>query len=264
MKVGFIGAGNMGGALCAAAAKTENEVIISDIDLNKAKEKAALIGCKAADNETVAKTAKYIFMGVKPHIMKSALCDILSILKNRTDRFVLVSMAAALTVEKIKEFSDISFPVIRIMPNTPVSVGKGVVLYTASEEVTDSEKAEFEGILKFAGLVEPIDEKLIDAGSALYGCGPAFVFMFSEALADAGVECGLTRDKALRLAAATINGAGELMLKSDKHPGVLKDEVCSPGGTTIAGVHALEEGSFRGVVMDAVKAAYDKTKLLGK
>ena len=114
--------------------------------------------------------------------------------------------------------------------------------------------------MRNAGVLDRVDESLIDAASALSGCGPAYVYMFANALADGAVECGLPRDKAARYAAQTLVGSARLILESEKHPEQLKDEVCSPGGTTIAGVHALENAGFRGAVMDAVKAAFDKTK----
>ena len=114
-----------------------------------------------------------------------------------------------------------------------------------------------------SGIVEQISEQLIDAASAVSGCGPAFVYMFAESLADGAVKCGLPRDKAIKLAAQTIMGAGAMVLESDRHPGQLKDAVCSPGGTTIEGVQALEEGGFRGVVMKAVEAAYEKNFKIG-
>ena len=263
---GFIGAGNMGGALATAVSKKvggEN-VLIFDKDSEKAENLAGNLGAKALSGEEIAKRAKYIFLGVKPQIIAAALEELLPVLKKREDRFILVSMAAAVSIEKVKELSDNSFPVIRIMPNTPVSIGKGVILYNASSEVSEVEIAEFEDALSLSGMLCPIAEKLIDAGSVISGCGPAFVYLFGEALADAGVECGLSRGDALKFAAATLSGAGELLLTSGKHPGELKDAVCSPGGTTIEGVHSLEDSAFRGAVMNAVLASFEKTKKLSK
>jgi pyrroline-5-carboxylate reductase len=176
---------------------------------------------------------------------------------------VLVTMAAGLTMARIRELAGRDYPIIRIMPNTPVSIGKGVVLYTGAD-VSEADWAEFLAAMQPAGRLEELPETLIDAGSAVSGCGPAFVYLFIEALADGGVECGLPRDKALQLAAQTVSGAAELVLQSGRHPGALKDAVCSPGGTTIAGVHALEKGAFRALGMDAVRAAYDKTLSLNK
>jgi pyrroline-5-carboxylate reductase len=172
-------------------------------------------------------------------------------------------MAAGLTMERITSLAGGDYPIIRIMPTIPCAVGAGVILYDSANGVTAEELAFFTDVMTGAGLVDQLDEHLIDAGCSISGCGPAFVSMFIEALADGGVECGLPRDKALALAAQTVSGAADMVLSSGEHPGKLKDNVCSPGGTTIAGVHALEEGCFRATSMNAVKAAYDKTKKLG-
>lgn len=266
IKFGFIGTGNMGSALARAVTKSVggSDVLVSD----KAKSKAELLSeeikCSYGEISAVASSAKFIFLGVKPQIMKEAIESIKPILDKRTDRFILVTMAAGLQISVIEEICGKNYPVIRIMPNTPVSVGKGMILYTASENVFMDEISEFCNALEKAGRLDKIDEKLIDAASALSGCGPAFVYMFAESLADAGVECGLPRDKAMTYAAQTLSGAAELLLMSGKHAGVLKDEVCSPGGSTIQGVHSLEENSFRGTVMGAVKASFERTKELGK
>ena len=150
------------------------------------------------------------------------------------------------------------------MPNTPVSVGAGVVLYSVNEKVAQNEIDEFCKALSAAGVVDPIPEDKIDAASALSGCGPAFVALFAEALADGAVECGLPRDKAALYAAQTILGTAHLILESGKHPAQIKDAVCSPGGTTIEGVHALEKGKFRAASMSAVTSAYEKTLKLKK
>ncbi|MBE6808137.1 MAG: pyrroline-5-carboxylate reductase [Ruminococcaceae bacterium] len=266
VKFGFIGAGNMGGALARAVCKSVNpkEVLLSDMSAVKAQLLANELGCSYGDNVAVASSARFIFLGVKPQVMDTALKSLIPLLEKRNDRFVLVTMAAGIKISEITAMAGKNYPVIRIMPNTPVSVGKGMILYTASEEVFMDEIGEFCDALKQAGRVDRIEEKLIDAASAVSGCGPAFVYIFCEALADAGVECGLPRAKALEYAAQTLSGAAELLLTSGKHPAVLKDEVCSPGGTTIAGVHALEENGFRGATMSAVKSAFDKTKALGK
>jgi pyrroline-5-carboxylate reductase len=173
-------------------------------------------------------------------------------------------MAAGLTVADIQRMAGKAYPVIRIMPNTPVAVGEGVVLLTVSENVSEEMKKLFCDALSGAGLLDEIPEKLMDAGSAVAGCGPAFACLFAEALADGGVACGLPRDKALTYAAQMLLGTAKLILESGEHPGKLKDAVCSPGGSTIAGVRALEQGNFRGSTMDAVDAAFYRTKELGK
>lgn len=262
VKFGFIGTGNMGSALVRALRKTVpgHEVVLSNRTAIKAQTLAKELNCRAADNKTVASEAQYIFLGVKPQMMKAMLDGITDSLAARTDRFVLVTMAAGITTDSINEMLGAKYPVIRIMPNTPVAIGEGVVPYAVSEDVFMDEITEFSNCMRNVGVLDRVDESLIDAASALSGCGPAFVYMFANALADGAVECGLPRDKAAHYAAQTLVGSARLILDSEKHPEQLKDEVCSPGGTTIAGVHALENAGFRGAVMDAVKAAFDKTK----
>ena len=173
-------------------------------------------------------------------------------------------MAAGLTMARIAAMAGGEYPVIRIMPNTPCAVGEGIVLCDANGKVTVEELDEFTDALSGAGIIDRLDERLIDAGCALSGCGPAFVCLLLEALADSGVACGLPRKKALLYAAQMVKGTAELQLATGDHPGVLKDAVCSPGGTAIAGVRALEERSFRAVAMGAVIASAEKTKELGK
>lgn len=263
---GFIGCGNMGGALCSAAAKAidPKRIYASDFIGEKAKKLCESTFANASDNEYIAKNCKYIFLGVKPQVMAQTISEIAPFLKARTDRYILVSMAAGVSIKAIGEMLGFNAPVIRIMPNTPASVGKGIILYSCDEEITYKETEEFKEIFKFAGITDRIGENLIDAASALSGCGPAFVYLFIEALADGAVSCGLPRDKALSYAANTLIGAAQMVLESDSHPGVLKDAVCSPGGTTIEGVRALEEGGFRADTMNAVIKAYEKTLKLKK
>ena len=260
---GFIGVGNMGGALACAACKTDKSVLLADGDAAKAAALATQCGCAAGDNAAVASDCRFVFLGVKPQVLGAVVDGLAPILRERDD-VVLVSMAAGVSIEKITAMVGKALPVIRIMPNTPASIGQGMILYTANDLVTDADEADFLALMKAAGAFDRLPEQLIDAGSALSGCGPAFVYLFIEALADGGVECGLPRDKALRYAAQTVLGAADMVLTDGRHPCVLKDAVCSPGGSTIAGVHALEDGAFRGAVMGAVDAAFVRTKELGK
>ena len=257
---GFIGTGNMGGALARAASKTlsGSQILLSNRTAEKAAALAAELGCRAADNAAVAEGADYIFLGVKPQMMADLLSEIGPVLARRQSRFVLVTMAAGLTIARIRELAGGAYPVIRIMPNTPASIGEGMILYACGEGVTKDEETAFLDAMAGAGRLSPLPEKLIDAGSAVSGCGPAFVDLFIEALADGGVACGLPRAAALEYAAQMAAGSAKLILESGKHPGALKDAVCSPGGTTIQGVRKLEEAGFRGAVMDAVIAAYEK------
>lgn len=264
--IGFIGAGNMGGALAAAVCKSvdPSAVLVADKNTARAQQVAKDCNCVAGDVVDVVTKSHYIFLGVKPQVLDSVACEIRPLLAARQERVILVSMLAGVTTERLNRELGQEVPIIRIMPNTPASIGEGMILYAANDRVTEAELEEFTQVLSAAGRIERLPEQLIDAGSALSGCGPAFVYVFIEALADAGVQCGLPRDKALLLASQTVCGAGRMAVLDDRHPAALKDAVCSPGGSTIEGVHALEEGAFRGVVMDAVQAAFERTKELGK
>ena len=257
---GFIGTGNMGGALARALAKNVegDSILLANRSAEKAAALATELGCKAVSSEAIAKKADYIFLGVKHQMMADLLAQLSPILKEREDRFILVTMAAGLTIQRIRELAVGDYPVIRIMPNTPASIGEGMILYTAGSDVLDIELQIFLAAMAGAGRLSPLPEHLMDAGSAVSGCGPAFVDLFIEALADGGVACGLPRASALEFAAQMVAGSAKLILESGKHPGVLKDAVCSPGGTTIQGVRALEAGNFRGTVMEAVIKAYEK------
>ena len=264
MKVGFIGTGNMGSALARAVRRTSYaEVLLYDKSEDKAQVLASDIGAVATDLATLAKEANIIFLGVKPNILPFVLRDLAPFFRGRPD-LTLISMAAGVAISKIEEALGFKAPIIRIMPNTPVAYGRGMILYSASENVAPPALSQFEKILECAGTLDRINETQIDAGSAISGCGPAFAYMFLEALADGGVAAGLPRDKALLYAAHMLEGAAVTALESGEHPGALKDAVCSPGGSTIEGVVTLEEGGFRGTVSDAVIAAYEKTVALGK
>lgn len=257
---GFVGSGNMGTALSKAVSKScdEKALAISDANTKKAEALASTIGGIATTNKDIIENAKYIFLAVKPQMLKSLFLEIAPLLAQRNDDFILVTMAAGTSIDTIAELSDGDYKIIRIMPNTPVSIGKGIILYAANDKASADTK-EFCELLKFAGTLDAIPENLIDAASCMTGCSPAWIYMFIEAMSDGGVACGLPRDKAIAYACDALIGSASYVKESKKHPGLLKDEVTSPGGTTIAGVHALEKRAFRGSVIDCVKAAYDKT-----
>ena len=264
MKIGFIGCGNMGGALARAVLKnTHTEVYVSDYLTEKAEAFAKETGAVASDNVTIAKSCDFVFLAVKPANFPATLEPLRKAFAKNKDS-VIVTIAAGLSLEKVGGMVGDAHPIIRIMPNTPVLLGKGMITWCKNALVSEEKCEEFKSILAYAGRLDEIDEKLIDAASAVAGCGPAFVYMFIEALSDGAVECGLPRDKAMTYAAETLAGAAEMVLKTGKHPGQLKDEVCSPGGSTIEGVKALEDGKFRADTASAVIAAYEKTKKLGQ
>ena len=264
IKFGFIGTGNMGGALARAVGKavSGNNMMVADKTVARAEATARALHCLSATNKEVAAKAEYLFLGVKPQVLPALIEEIRPVLAERSDRYILVSMAAGVTINRLYEMLGARCPVIRIMPNTPVAAGEGMIEYATSDDVYMDEINDFSEGLRYAGKLDRLDEKLMDAATALAGSGPAFVYLFAESLADGAVACGLPRDKANEYAARTIKGAAAMLVSSERHPGELKDEVCSPGGTTIEGIYALENGGFRGTVMRAVMSAYEKAKRL--
>lgn len=265
MKIGFIGLGNMGASLAKAVlqAKTGAQILLANRSQAKVDAFIANFGGQDSSNEEIFAEADVIFLGVKPAQFSDLLSQYQTILEKR-ESLLLISMAAGLTLEKLASLIPNQHRIIRMMPNTPASIGQGVISYTLSANCQADDKEVFCQLLQHAGLLFEISEGLIDAATGLAGCGPAFVYLFIEALADAGVQTGLPRETALKMAAQTVVGAGQLVLESQEHPGVLKDQVCSPGGSTIAGVASLEAHAFRGTVMDAVHQAYKRTQELGK
>jgi pyrroline-5-carboxylate reductase len=264
MKIGFIGAGNMGSALASAASKSEGaELYVSDVNKEKAAVLAESLSAKATDNEEIAKICDYIFLAVKPKFVSEVLSEIGTILEGR-DNFTVVSMAAGVNLSSLNAMVKKEARIIRIMPNTPVAVGKGIILTAGNSLVTESELLDFKRLLSAAGDVEFTDENLIDAGTALSGCSPAFVYSFIEALEEGAVKAGLSRSKAREYAAKTLIGASTLLLESKKEPKELREAVCSPGGSTIEGVKVLEAGGLHELVMEAVEASFKRTQELGK
>ena len=267
--ISCIGSGNMGTALMKGAgafAGPEN-LGFSDADKSKAKAAAVSMGGQVYDSNIEAvEKADFVFLAVKPQILKSVLEEIAPTLKERLKTGkapVLVSMVTGWTMAKIQEVLAVHTPLIRIMPNTPALISKGLIVLCHSPEVQPEKVLELERILGAAGMVEKLEERYFDAVTGLCGSGPAFVYMFIEALSDAGVRSGLPRDKALVYASQMVLGSAAMVLETKKHPAELKDMVCSPGGTTIAGVAALEKGCFRGTVMSAVDAAWQRAVELG-
>ena len=262
---GFIGIGNMGGAIAIAAAKAHDpgDILVSAGHPERAAAFARQHGMVAATNEEIAQDCKFVILGVKPQFMASVLGALKPILEVRT-ACVLVTMAAGMTMQQIANLVGGGYPVIRIMPNTPARIGLGVIQYDWNDRCQKADVEEFLAAMGAAGTLSHLPERLIDAGSAVSGSGPAFAAMFIEALADGGVICGLPRATALEYAARTLIGTAELMLQSGDHPGKMKDAVCSPGGSTIQGVRALEKGGFRSAVTEAVVKTWEKNKEFAK
>ena len=260
MKYGFIGCGNMGGAVARALSQSTKDIVVSDRS-GKAKALAAELGIGYGDNQSIAAQCDAIFLCVKPHMMKDMLLPLQSILAERKP--LLITMAAGLTMEKIAAFAGVQLPVIRMMPNTPTAVGKGVIQYCCNDLVDGAMRHTWLQDMQPCGLLDELEQRLIDAASALSGSGPAYMYVFLEALADGAVACGIPRAKAMEYAAMTMAGAAEMYLQTHTHPGALKDAVCSPGGSTIMGLRALEQRGFRGAAMECVMETYKKNQDLG-
>ena len=261
MKYGFIGCGNMGGAIARALCKETTDILISGHS-GRSKILAEELGISYVEPTQIAQKCDRIFLAVKPHMMAGVLAPLAPILAARKP--LLITMAAGLEISQIEGFAGTKLPIIRIMPNTPVAIGKGVIPYCRNELVEESVLADWLRDMRYCGLLDSLEERLIDAASALSGSGPAYMYMFLEALADGAVACGIPRAKAMEYAAMTMAGSAEMFLTTKEHPGALKDAVCSPGGSTIAGVRALEQHGFRGAVMDCVVTTYNRNKELGK
>jgi pyrroline-5-carboxylate reductase len=261
--LGFIGCGNMGGALIRSAAKTvaPQSIAICDFDEQKTATLQQTLGVCVTSAEEIAKESKFVVLGVKPQVMAEAIAPIAPLLQTN-DNLVIITMAAGLSIAKIQEFIGKAIPTIRIMPNTPVNLGSGMIVY-ATDKVNEEEENEFLQAFKQAGLFDKIEEGFIDAAGALSGCGPAFAYAFARALAKGAEEFGIPQDKANIYAAQTLLGAGEMLL-AYKDPDALIKAVCSPGGTTLAGMKALEDGEFEKIATSAVEAAYARTLELKK
>lgn len=261
--VAFIGTGNMGAALARAvcAAWGGQRVILSNRTYAKAEALASEFGCQAVStNREAVRMARYIFLCVKPHLIRGVVEEIAHLLEGKT----VISVAAGVTLADIRALTGENVTLLRAMPNTPCAIGQGLTALCGGDDVKENDFAEVEAILAKTGRVERIDESLMDAFSAVAGCGPAFIYPYIEALADGGVLAGLPRDKALTFAAQMTLGAAAMVLESGEHPGTLKDRVCSPGGSTIEGVAELERHGLRAAAIDAVLAAWGKNKTLGK
>ena len=260
MKIGFIGTGNMGGALASAAARSgEVEVLLANRTKAKAETLAERIGAVVSSNEIIAREADHIFLGVKPQMIVDVLKGIAPALKERKSAPVLISMVTGPDIARIQELAGGDYPVIRIMPNMPAAVGEGVIFYACSGNCGKAQQEAFLRYMAPAGKLFPLAEEL-----AVAGCGPAFAAIFLESMADGGVACGLPRASAIQYAAQMMLGTAKMVLETGRHPGVLKDSVCSPAGSTIQGVRTLEERGMRAAVLDAVTVAYEKNVELKK
>lgn len=272
-KISFIGTGNMGGAIIRSACRAlhPSQVYITDYFQDKAEELAHEAGCQTIkSNADAVIEGDYIFLCVKPQIIGGVLKEISPILNGCIEKGapkVLISIAAGMTIENLRsklEGPCQTLPFVRIMPNTPVAIGKGMLAVASGNEVSAESIEDVRAILADAGRVEALPESLMDQFTVVSGCAPAFVYMFIEALADGGVMTGLSRSQAMTYAAQTVMGAASMVLETGQHPGALKDAVCSPNGSTIAGVAELERNGFRSAAIEAVLSGYKRNTELGK
>lgn len=261
-KIGFIGGGNMGGAMMSGIVKTgvckPENVMVYDVYAPTLERLHNDLGvCTTSDMEELIATAQVIVLAVKPQVLPSVLEQYAA--KITTDKLV-ISIAAGITLGRLTGLLSENHKIVRVMPNTPAMVGEGMAGICVNPNVTAEEKEEVLEMFSCFGKAELVPEKLIDAVVGVSGSSPAYVYMFIEALADGAVAEGMPRAQAYTFAAQAVLGSAKMVLESGKHPGELKDMVCSPAGTTIEAVRTLEEGGFRATVMNAVHVAAEKNR----
>ena len=258
---GFIGCGNMGGALIKAVAKTIDgaQIALCDHNAQKAQNLAQCTGAAVTDIRDLSKNSRFIVLGVKPQNVQATVEQVQDVLSNDS---VLITMAAGVSIEKLRAFAGKNMPVIRIMPNTPSQIGAGVILYDCNGVCAQDEQAFLQAFAK-AGVLDKLDESFIDAAACLSGCGPAFVYAFAQALVKGAIDLGVPAEKADLYAAQTLKGAAEMLLAFGDAES-LKRAVCSPGGTTLAGLAEMDKNGFSNAVESGVKGAFNRTKQLQK
>lgn len=262
MKISCIGTGAMGGAIMRAICKKYDvkNIKVTDKNVELGKAFANETGATFVSTNKEVLDADYIFLAVKPQFLSDVFAEIAGSIPTNA---VVISMAAGVKLEKLENWAP-KARFVRMMPNVCAQIGQAMTAITYKENIKAEEAATVKEILSSAGKVEQVPEKLMDCVTAVSGSGPAFVFMFIEALADAAVRCGMPRSQAYTYAAQTVYGSAGMVLENGQHPAVLKDMVCSPAGTTIEGVAALEKNNFRNAVIEAVTAACDRSISLGK
>lgn len=258
-KIGFIGMGNMGYAILKGLLKCydKEELIFTDVNEDRMNQVTEETGVPhVGSNAECANSCQYLVLAVKPQYYTPVLQNILNVV---TPKHIIISIAPGITISQMKESLGVDRRIVRAMPNTPALVGEGMtgVCYDAAL-FSDEEKASIAEIFQSFGRMKVVEERLINAVVCASGSSPAYVYMFIEALADSAVKYGLSRQDAYEMAAQTVLGSARMVLETGMHPGALKDNVCSPGGTTIAAVSALEEYGFRNSIIKAADACYEK------
>ncbi|KAJ1618469.1 pyrroline-5-carboxylate reductase [Pavlovales sp. CCMP2436] len=266
LKFGFVGAGMMAGAMIRGLVKANvvaaPNIMASDAYQPSLDALSKELGIAVTlDNKEVARASDVVVIAVKPGQVQEVCLDI----STGNPQALIVSIAAGVTIASMQSYTGIAAPkIVRVMPNTPACVGELAAAYAPNEHCSAADAAIVGAMLGALGTAFKVKEVDLDAVTGLSGSGPAYVFQFIEALSDGGVRAGLPRNVATALAAKTVKGAAEMVLVTGKHPAELKDQVTSPGGTTIAGVHALEQGGMRAAVINAVMAATERSKELGQ
>lgn len=266
MKIGFIGTGNMGSAIIKgyldANPGTQRNLFAYDKDQGKLQEQSQALGIVRCNSiEEVVQNSDALILAIKPDGFTEALEEIRPVLdRNRT---VLVSIAAGISIAYLESMC-VDSKVVRVMPNTPALVGHGMSALCRNRLVNDQEFEAVMDLFKAVGKAEEVNESLMDCVVGVSGSSPAYVYLFIEAMADGAVAQGMKREQAYTFAAQSVLGAAEMVLSTGMHPGILKDMVCSPGGTTIEAVQSLERNGFRNAVMEAVEAAANKSKAMSK
>ena len=263
MKLGFIGTGNMGSAMITGIIKNKiiasDEIIGADL-MEAARQKVQQLGIKVTDSATeVVKEADIIVLSIKPQFYESVIAEIKSYIK---DEQIVITLAPGKTLKWVEQNFGKNVKIVRTMMNLPAMVGEGMTAMCSNEYITQDELAYVKKILSSVGRVEVIPERLMDVVVAVSGSSPACVFVMIEAMADAAVSGGMPRAQAYQFAAQAVLGSAKVVLDTGKHPGELKDMVCSPAGTTIEGVRILEKMGFRSTIIEALKACEEKSKLL--
>lgn len=265
--LGVLGAGNMGSAIVRGLVKNKNsvfapsEIYVYRRTVSENERLSAECGVHAAQSAgELVRNCDYILLAVKPVYCAQVLEPLKDLLSGK----VLISIVTGWDYTQLASRLNADTRVIRVMPNTPLAVGAGMSLVAKGYSVTKGELEVAKAIFASAGEVVEVEDHAFNAAMGISGCGPAFVYLFIDALADGGVRQGVPRAMAYQLAAQTVLGAGKMVLESGQHPGELKDAVCSPGGTTIEGVYALEKAGLRAAVMDAVGYACEKVKKLSQ
>jgi pyrroline-5-carboxylate reductase len=266
LNIGFLGAGKMATALAKgfirAGIVTPKQVMASDPIESARAAFAKDVGAKTTtSNSDVSKFASVLILAVKPDQTSSVLAEISSVF---AEKHLLISIVAGVPLTRLETGLNTGARLIRVMPNTPALLGASATAFALGESALAQDAELAQRLFSAVGLVFQVKEPLLDAVTGLSGSGPAYVYMFIEAMSDGGVASGLPRDVATRLAAQTVLGSAKMVLETGLHPGALKDMVASPGGTTIEGVHELEKGKMRGTIISAVRAATEKSKKLGR